>query len=92
MKKKYNDGLEFFSSQKLELGHTQKKKTQQNADFTARGGQLTVLLQGLAGHVQVGGAKGVPDEPPPPPEVVLPVVQTPEVQGLAARGRGRQVG
>lgn len=45
---------------------------------------LTIVLQQLAGYVQVGGAKRVPDKSPPPPEVVLPIVKTPKIMQLAA--------
>jgi len=34
----------------------------------------------------VGGAKRVSDESPPPPEVILPVIQTPEVMQLTGKG------
>lgn len=44
---------------------------------------LTVFGQRLEGDVGVGGAKGVAYKSPPPPQVVLPVVQTPEVMQLA---------
>ena len=38
----------------------------------------------LEGGLRVCGAEGVPDEPPPPPRVVLPHVQLPK---LLRRGR-----
>lgn len=47
---------------------------------------LTVVLQRFARDVQVGGAKRVSDESPPPPEVILPVIQTPEVMQLTGKG------
>lgn len=47
---------------------------------------LTVVLQRFARDVQVGGAKRVSDESPPPPEVILPVIQTPEVMHLTGKG------
>lgn len=34
----------------------------------------------------MGGAKRVSDESPPPPEVILPVIQTPEVMKLTEKG------
>lgn len=43
---------------------------------------LTVFLQRFESHIRVGGAKGIAYESPPPAQVVLPVVQTPEIMQL----------
>ena len=50
-------------------------------------GTQTVVLCRLAGDVQMGGAEGIPHESPPPAQVILPVVQTPEVMQLAVEGK-----
>lgn len=40
----------------------------------------------------MGGAERVPDESPPPSQVVFPVVETPEVVQMTEEGRRRQAG
>lgn len=49
---------------------------------------LTVVLQGFERHVGVSRPKGVSHKPPSSPQIVLPVVQTPEVVQLAGGIKG----
>lgn len=50
--------------------------------------RLTVVLQGFERHVSMSRAKGISHKPPSSPQVVLPVVQTPEVVQLAGGVKG----
>lgn len=48
---------------------------------------LTVFLKRFESYIRVGGAKGIAYESPPPTQVILPVVQTPEIMQLTEVGK-----
>lgn len=67
--------------------HLTRKNVTHLQSFTSR----TIFLQGFERYISVSGSKGISYKPSSPPQVVLPVVQTPEVMQLTKNQKKRRV-
>ncbi len=48
------------------------------------------IPQRFESHIRVGGAKSIAYKSPPPAQVILPVVQTPEIMQLTEVGKRKR--